>query len=60
MVEDEGRKGWLAALRERLARYYWKKPEGALEGRYRAGYAEGDALGPEFEGWEREGVWPDE
>ena len=31
-----------------------------IDARYRRGYADFDGLGPEFEGWETMGVWPEE
>jgi hypothetical protein len=63
MTEDEvQRTSWfatLAAVRKSLARYLNRKSEAAIDERYRTGYAGEGGLGPEFEGWEQQGVWPD-
>jgi hypothetical protein len=40
--------------------YLRRKTESAIDTRYRKGYADGTALGPDFDGWEEEGAWPTE
>lgn len=31
-----------------------------IDEQYRRAYADGEGLGPEWEGWEEQGVWPPE
>jgi metal-responsive CopG/Arc/MetJ family transcriptional regulator len=52
--------GRSAVLRRLASDYLKKKSEAAIDAAYRKAYADGKGLGPEFEGWEREGVWPPE
>ena len=54
------KKGRSAVLRRLVADYLEMRRESALDARYREGYAGGEGLGEEFEGWEDEAAWPDE
>ncbi len=56
--EDVRKVGRSAVLRRIVSDYLRKKTESAIDARYRKGYADGTGLGPEFDGWEEEGVWP--
>jgi hypothetical protein len=59
--DEEVRKvGRSAVLRRLVNEYLRRKSEAAIDARYRKGYQDGAALGTEFDGWEEEGVWPDE
>jgi hypothetical protein len=56
--EDVRKVGRSAVLRRIVSNYLRKKTESEIDARYRKGYADGTGLGPEFDGWEKEGVWP--
>jgi len=58
--EDVRKVGRSAVLRRIVSAYLRKKTESGIDARYRKGYADGTGLGPEFDGWEEEGVWPTE
>ena len=58
--EDVRKRGRSAVLRRIVNDYLRRKTESAIDARYRKGYADGTGLGPDFEGWEEEGVWPTE
>ncbi len=58
--EDVRKQGRSAVLRRIVDNYLRRKTEAAIDARYRKGYADGKGLGPGFEGWEEEGVWPTE
>lgn len=58
--EDVRKVGRSAVLRRLVSDYLRKKMESTIDARYRKGYADGAGLGPEFDGWEEEGVWPTE
>ncbi|HLE69674.1 MAG TPA: hypothetical protein VJH87_08335 [Vicinamibacteria bacterium] len=55
--EDVRKVGRSAVLRRIVGEYLRGKRESAIDARYRKGYADGTGLGPEFDGWEEEGVW---
>ena len=55
-VRQQGRS---AVLRRLAAAYLERRREKAIDDQYRKGYADGEGLGPEFEGWEEEAVWPE-
>jgi hypothetical protein len=57
---DVRKAGRSAVVRRIVSEYLRRKAESAIDARYRRGYADGTALGSEFEGWEEEGVWPTE
>jgi hypothetical protein len=60
-ADEEVRKaGRSAVVRRIVSDYLRRKTESAIDSRYRKGYADGTALGPDFDGWEEEGVWPTE
>ncbi len=52
--------GRSAVLRRLASEYLRKKSESTIDARYRKGYSDRSGLGPEFDGWEKEGVWPAE
>ena len=54
--EDVRKRGRSAVLRRIVSDYLLRKAESAIDARYRKGYADGTGLGPDFEGWEEEGV----
>jgi metal-responsive CopG/Arc/MetJ family transcriptional regulator len=58
--EDVRKVGRSAVLRRIVTDYLRRKGESAIDARYREGYAGGTGLGPDFDGWEKEGVWPTE
>lgn len=53
------KKGRSAVLRQLVAEYLERRRESAIDARYREGYASGEGLGEDFEGWEDEAAWPD-
>ncbi len=60
-AEDEVKKNGRSALLRRLvADYLERRREAAIDARYREGYAGGEGLGEDFEGWPDEGAWPAE
>jgi len=56
VLRQQGRS---AVLRRLAAAYLERRREKAIDDQYRQGYADGEGLGPEFEGWEEEAVWPE-
>ena len=58
--EDVRKVGRSAVLRRIVNDYLRGKNESLIDTRYRKGYADGKGLGPDFDGWEEEGVWPTE
>jgi metal-responsive CopG/Arc/MetJ family transcriptional regulator len=54
------RDGRSAVLRRLVREYLERRRRLEIRERYRAAYGEGEALGSDFEGWEGEGVWPEE
>lgn len=60
-TDDEVRKvGRSAVLRRLVGEFLERKRTAEIDAQYRRGYADFDGLGPEFEGWENMGVWPEE
>lgn len=60
-ADDEvKRDGRSAVLRRAAAQYLGHRRREAIAEQYRRAYAKVGGLGPEFEGWEEEGVWPRE
>lgn len=55
-VKQDGRS---AVLRRAAAEYLRRRRARNIAESYRRAYARGDRLGDEFEGWEREGSWPE-
>ena len=47
-------------LRQLAASYLKRRHETALDARYAAGYGEGSRVSKELQGWDEEGVWPDD
>ena len=58
--EETLRDGRSAVLRRAVAEYLKRRRRTAIAEGYRKAYAKGEGLGPEFEGWEHESVWPSE
>ena len=54
------RDGRSAVLRRAADLYLRQRRAGAITAAYRRAYGDGTGLGRDFEGWSREGVWPDE
>ncbi|MEQ1855885.1 MAG: ribbon-helix-helix protein, CopG family [Longimicrobiales bacterium] len=58
---DEARQeGRSAVLRRALAEYLERHRRMEIRERYQAAYGDGAGLGPDFAGWEEQGVWPKE
>lgn len=47
-------------LRQLAASYLKRRHEADVDARYAAGYGEGSSVGEELQGWDEEGVWPDD
>jgi len=58
--EETRRDGRSAVLRRAAERYLKQRQRTSISERYRKAYAGEAGLGAGFEGWEREGVWPNE
>ncbi|PYS16507.1 MAG: hypothetical protein DMG17_12270 [Acidobacteria bacterium] len=58
--EETKRNGRSAVLRRAAAEYLNRRRRQTIAESYRRGYASGSGIGKEFEGWEREGQWPEE
>lgn len=56
-VKERGRS---AVLREAAAEYLRRRREERIAREYREAYGDGADLDRELEGWDEEGVWPDE
>lgn len=54
------RRGRSAVLREAVAEFLERRRQAKIAEQYRRAYAESPGLGEDFEGWERQGVWPPE
>jgi len=54
------RDGRSAVLRRAADLYLRQRRAGAITTAYRRAYGDGGGLGKDFEGWGREGAWPDE
>ncbi|MGH9159111.1 MAG: ribbon-helix-helix protein, CopG family [Vicinamibacteraceae bacterium] len=52
--------GRSAVLRRAVAEYLARRRQQRIAAAYRQAYATAPGLGREFEGWEREGAWPEE
>ncbi|MEM8961207.1 MAG: hypothetical protein AAGD38_07005 [Acidobacteriota bacterium] len=57
--EDVRRLGLSAVLTRLVREFLARKREHAVDEQYRRGYTGFDHLGPEFEGWEEMGEWPE-
>ena len=60
MDEEVRRDGRSAVLRRAIRDYLKRRRRQAIERQYREAYADGQGLGDEFEGWEKQGEWPPE
>jgi metal-responsive CopG/Arc/MetJ family transcriptional regulator len=58
--EEVHREGRSAVLRKAVKDYLKRRRRQAIARQYREAYADGQGLGDEFEGWERQGEWPPE
>ena len=59
-ADDEvRRKGRSAVLRRLVDEFLARKREAAIDAQYRKGYAGFEGLGPDYEGWEDIGEWPE-
>jgi predicted transcriptional regulator len=58
--EEVRQRGRSAVLREAAADYLERRRMANITSKYREAYADGPALGEDFEGWEKEGKWPSE
>ena len=56
--EEVKRDGRSAVLRRAAEFYLRKRRARDVAEAYRRAYGDQQGLGPEFEGWEREGTWP--
>ena len=56
--DETKRDGRSAVLRRAAADYLNRRRRQAIAEDYRRAYADGKGLGPEFEGWENLGQWP--
>lgn len=52
--------GRSAVLRRAAEEYLLRRERAEIRERYEAAYGDADGLGHEFEGWEEEGVWPED
>lgn len=58
--EEVRREGRSAVLRKALREYLNRRRRQLIARQYRDAYADGQGLGDEFEGWEKQGQWPPE
>jgi metal-responsive CopG/Arc/MetJ family transcriptional regulator len=58
--EEVRRDGRSAVLRRAIRDYLKRRRRRAIARPYREAYANGNGLGDEFEGWEKQGHWPPE
>ena len=54
------KRGRSAVLRQAASEFLARSADAEIANQYRAGYADRDGLGDEFNGWPGEGEWPDE
>jgi metal-responsive CopG/Arc/MetJ family transcriptional regulator len=59
-TEEVRKNGRSAVLRRAVAEYLRRKRDWTIAERYERAYASDPTLGKELEGWEDQGVWPDE
>ncbi|MCP4654013.1 MAG: ribbon-helix-helix protein, CopG family [bacterium] len=58
--EQVRRRGRSALIRQLVSEFLERRREAAIDAQYRRGYAGFDGLGPDFDGWEEMGVWPED
>ena len=58
--EEVRRRGRSAVLRDAARAYLGRIRARRIARQYHRAYAKAEPLGSEFEGWEAEGVWPEE
>lgn len=54
------RDGRSAVLRRAAKEYLRRQRSAAIDEQYARAYADGAGLGPEWSGWEEQGVWPED
>lgn len=59
-TEEVRREGRSAVLRRAVALYLTKRRADQIRESYERAYGSGGGIDPEFDGWEEQGVWPDE
>jgi len=60
-ADDEVRQMGRSAVLRRAAKAYLRRARARrIDEKYRGAYAGGKPLDGEFEGWEAEGIWPEE
>lgn len=59
-TEEVRREGRSAVLRRAAKDYLARRRREQVRERYRKAYGREGGLGKEFEGWEKQGSWPDE
>ncbi|MSR21192.1 MAG: hypothetical protein EXR91_09475 [Gemmatimonadetes bacterium] len=59
-TEEVRREGRSAVLRRAVTEYLERRRRDGIRERYLRAYGGGDVLGKEFEGWEKQGSWPEE
>jgi len=60
-ADDEVQKdGRSAVMRRAVAEYLRRKRRRQIADAYRRAYGDGQGLGEELAGWDREGVWPED
>jgi metal-responsive CopG/Arc/MetJ family transcriptional regulator len=57
---DVQRDGRSAVLRRAVAAYLRERRAHRISDAYRRGYGESRGIGPEFDGWEEQGEWPED
>jgi metal-responsive CopG/Arc/MetJ family transcriptional regulator len=59
-AEEVRREGRSAVIRRALEQYLRRRRNLLIRERYQRAYGADPGLGPEYSGWEEEGVWPEE
>jgi metal-responsive CopG/Arc/MetJ family transcriptional regulator len=59
-TEEVQREGRSAVLRRALSEYLERRRRNEVRERYNQAYGSGAGLGNEYEGWEKQGSWPEE
>ena len=57
---DVQRDGRSAVLRRAVAAYLRERRDQRISDAYRRGYGDSRGIGPEFDGWEEQGAWPED
>jgi metal-responsive CopG/Arc/MetJ family transcriptional regulator len=59
-VDEVRKEGRSAVIRRAVTAWLKGARERDIEAQYKRAYASGEGLGPDWAGWEDQGVWPDE